>query len=450
MNVQDQCAVNKAHAMVLVVRPQRGDVVPAFNVSENITPLHDGGWPDELDEEFSENFVRAVTVLGYLYTFFIPMLIVLGLVGNGLSFVTFLFTRLKVRASSFYLGTLALSDFGYLFLMAFVWLDKQGVKMLNKRGMCQGILYLSTAFSFWSVWLTVTFTAERCFAVQCPLWRLQLSTTCRARITVGVTAAASLLLNSYLLLLTDVIVEDGVSACHHRPEFKQILHYTNIMDTVVTLVVPFILIVIMNFMIGRALYLFNTRRRLQRIGRAQMNSADADNRNTLSGCSSSASNKAIPTTVSANGCTQLQHQYPERLLTSPSQISVSRMLFLVCTVFIILNLPSYVVRIHVFVLSVSNQPVPDYILLLQRYFMLLYYTNFAVNFILYNLGSRIFRRVMKQFVASKWSAVRSLCRPTEAYDSSTGAGDAVTGSPKPRQNKEAHHAAGRHQAPRKT
>ncbi|XP_075727225.1 uncharacterized protein LOC119165208 isoform X2 [Rhipicephalus microplus] len=128
MNVEDLHAVNKAHAMVLVVTPQRGDVVPAFNVSENITPLHDGGWPDELDEEFSENFLRAVTVLGYLYTFFIPLLIVLGLVGNGLSFITFFFTRLKVRASSFYLGTLALSDFGYLFLMAFVWLDKQGVK----------------------------------------------------------------------------------------------------------------------------------------------------------------------------------------------------------------------------------------------------------------------------------------------------------------------------------
>ncbi|KAL1422227.1 hypothetical protein MTO96_022359 [Rhipicephalus appendiculatus] len=127
-------AADKSRAMVLVVTPPGPVVVPAFNVSGgDITPHHDEGWPDELEEEFSENFQRAVTVLGYLYTFFIPLLIVLGLIGNGLSFVTFLFTRLKVRASSFYLGTLALSDFGYLFLMAFVWLDKQGVKVGESR-----------------------------------------------------------------------------------------------------------------------------------------------------------------------------------------------------------------------------------------------------------------------------------------------------------------------------
>ncbi|KAH6924681.1 hypothetical protein HPB50_021822 [Hyalomma asiaticum] len=439
--------------MVLLATPSGHDVL-GLNVSGggDVTLHHDDGWPEEFEEEFSENFQRAVAVLGYLYTFFIPLLIVLGLIGNGLSFVTFLFTRLKVRASSFYLGTLALSDFGYLFLMAFVWLDKQGVKMLNKRGVCQGILYLSSAFSFWSVWLTVTFTAERCFAVQCPLWRLQLGTRCRARVTVGATAAASLLLNAYLLLLTDVIVEeDGASACHHRPEFEQILHYTNIMDTVVTLIVPFILIVIMNFMIGRALYLFNARRRLQRVNSAQMDSADPDNRNTSSGCSPTASNKAIPTTVSANGCTQVHHQYPERLLISPSQISVSRMLFLVCTVFIILNLPSYVVRIHVFVLSIGNQPVPDYILLLQRYFMLLYYTNFAVNFILYNLGSRIFRRMMKQYVASKWRNLSSLCRSSDGFESSAGPGDVAVGSLKPHHNEHRkHYAVGRHRTTPKT
>ncbi|CAN7950120.1 unnamed protein product [Ixodes pacificus] len=108
----------------------------------------------------------------------------------------------------------------------------------------------------------------------------------------------------------------------------------------------------------------------------------------------------------------------DRVLMHPSQISVSKMLFLVCTVFIILNLPSYVVRIHVFALSISDQPVPGHVFLLQRYFMLLYYTNFAVNFILYNVGSRIFRRMMKQYLLSKWRTISRLCRSDESLDSS--------------------------------
>ncbi|KAM7299620.1 pyrokinin-1 receptor [Ixodes scapularis] len=151
------------------------------------------------------------------------------------------------------------------------------LQVLNRRGMCQGILYLSSAFSFWSVWLTVTFTAERCFAVQCPLWRLQLGTRGRARVTVGVTVLASLVFNAYLLVLTDVIVEEGgTPECEARPEFEQVLYYTNIMDTVVTLIVPFILIVIMNFMIGRALYLFTSRRRLQRLNSSQLDTTGMD------------------------------------------------------------------------------------------------------------------------------------------------------------------------------
>ncbi|KAH9380175.1 hypothetical protein HPB48_019636 [Haemaphysalis longicornis] len=305
-----------------------------FNRSRNDVIWHrEQGWPGEedFDAEISQDIQRAMSVLGHLYTFFIPLLIILGLVGNGLSFVTFLFTRLRVRASSFYLGTLALSDFGYLFLMAFVWLDKLGVKMLNRRGVCQGILYLSSAFSFWSVWLTVTFTAERCLAVQCPLWRLKLNTRGRARTTVGATAAASLMLNSYLLLLTDVVVdEDGVTACTHRPDFEHCIK-------------PFY---------GRSV----------------------------------------------------------RFVVAGVKL------------FIILNLPSYVVRIHVFVLSIGGQPVPELVLLLQRYFMLLYYTNFAVNIILYTLGSRFFRRMMVQYVCSKWSALRNMFRKSGTYETTTGGG----------------------------
>ncbi|KAH9379871.1 hypothetical protein HPB48_006113 [Haemaphysalis longicornis] len=43
-----------------------------------------------------------------------------------------------------------------------------------------------------------------------------------------------------------------------------ILYYLNIVDTVLTFIVPFALIAAMNFMIGRSIYLFYARYRLQR------------------------------------------------------------------------------------------------------------------------------------------------------------------------------------------
>ncbi|XP_029846256.4 uncharacterized protein LOC115328941 [Ixodes scapularis] len=94
-----------------------------------------------------------------------------------------------------------------------------------------------------------------------------------------------------------------------------------------------------------------------------------------------------------------------------AQIGVTRMLLVISTVFILLNLPSYVTRIYVFVLSwgeADSQDGPSsgslpYIL--QRYFMLLYYTNFAINFVLYNASSRMFRRTMCKYFCGRWTAV---------------------------------------------
>ncbi|KAH6923729.1 hypothetical protein HPB50_005795 [Hyalomma asiaticum] len=87
------------------------------------------------------------------------------------------------------------------------------------------------------------------------------------------------------------------------------------------------------------------------------------------------------------------------------------MLLLVSTVFIILNLPSYAMRIYVFLLSLGHSELPDtadhsFPYVLQRYFMLLYYTNFAINFVLYNASSRMFRVTLCEYIQDRWLALR--------------------------------------------
>ncbi|CAN8000418.1 unnamed protein product [Ixodes hexagonus] len=377
---------------------------PIFRAGPNQEP------PWSVDQGPSDNFQMALNVLRYLHAFFIPFLIVMGLIGNGLSFVTFLFTRLKIRASSFYLGTLALSDFGYLFVLTFVWLDKQGIKkygihisLMRNRRQCTPIIYLSLFRAAAMRCLSL----RRCFRVGKPkLPKSQLYRGKKARRPAGGVALAAIFLGPFCNPQSE-IKYDPSRQSKEKP--KVILYYTNIMDTVVTLIVPFILIVIMNFMIGRALYLFTSRRRLQRANSSQLETMDADGRTTSAGFSTVNQRHQLPASLSGGPANSR-----EGVLMHPSQISISRMLFLVCTVFIILNLPSYVVRIHVFALSLSDQPVPDHVSLLQRYFMLLYYTNFAVNFILYNVSSRIFRRMMKQYLWSKWRTIGGLCRSDES------------------------------------
>lgn len=62
-------------------------------------------------------------VVEFLHQYYVPVMIVMGLVGNLLSCVVFLNTHLRLRSSSYYLAALATADFGYLAVLVLVWLN---------------------------------------------------------------------------------------------------------------------------------------------------------------------------------------------------------------------------------------------------------------------------------------------------------------------------------------
>lgn len=52
-------------------------------------------------------------------------------------------------------------------------------------------------------------------------------------------------------------------------------------------------------------------------------------------------------------------------ITNATQMKVTKMLLVISTVFVILNLPSYVIRVWIFIVSVSsNTEIADYIITL--------------------------------------------------------------------------------------
>ncbi|XP_049511358.1 pyrokinin-1 receptor [Dermacentor silvarum] len=329
-----------------------------------------------------------------------PAVIYLGLVGNLLSLIIFLFTNLRSRTSSLYMGALAVSDSGFLIVLSFAWLNERGIHVYP-HGLCVATVFFTSAFACWSVWLTVSFTAERFVAVRYPLWKLQTSSPSRRpHLVIGATALLSLVLNAPLLVFVQV-GQGELGDCSLHPEYESALYYLNILDTVLTFIVPFLLITIMNSMIARAIYLFYARYKQQRcMSECQMDCKDftASTASRRNGDSVVTKDGAI-TATSGGG------------IAHATQISVTRMLLLVSTVFMLLNLPSYVMRIYVFLLSLGHSELPDpehnslpYVL--QRYFMLLYYTNFAINFVLYNASSRMFRVTLCEYMQGRWMALR--------------------------------------------
>ncbi|XP_040070962.1 uncharacterized protein LOC120843614 [Ixodes scapularis] len=177
------------------------------------------------------------------------------------------------------------------------------------------------------------------------------------------------------------------------------MYYITIIDTVLTLIVPFLLLTVMNFMIARSIYLFYARYRQQRAFCRE-------------GYPMRVFINPLPSKQNGSGSTLHATQSGSNVITPVTQMSVTRMLLLVSTVFILLNLPSYVLRIYVFLLYFGDAESLEaasgsLAYILQRYCMILYYTNFAINFVLYNASSRMFRVTLCDYARNRWLAFRN-------------------------------------------
>lgn len=201
---------------------------------------------------------QCIELLELFLTYYLPTVILVGLIGNILSCIVFLNTYLKMRSSSYYLAALSTADFGFLLSISFVWLNNNfGIKVYNTNGWCQGLVYLSSVCSFLSVWLIVSFTVERFIAVQYPLHRPRMCTVHRAKTVVSVLTGIAVIFHTYSFFTVGMKLDDqGEEVCEMRDGYDKAMRVISIIDSILTLIVPLFLIIIMNTMIMKNLLKF--------------------------------------------------------------------------------------------------------------------------------------------------------------------------------------------------
>jgi hypothetical protein len=208
----------------------------------------------------SDMCFKLIDVLDIFHLYYIPFIIFIGILGNILSCIVFLSTHLKMRSSSYYLAALASADLGFLATLFMVWLsNNDGVQLFNKNGWCQCVVYISSVSSFLSVWLIVAFTVERFIAVQYPLHRPHMCTVARAKMIVLSLTLFSLILHSYSFVTAGIIQHDDMDTCDMLHEYHETMRIINTIDSIFTLILPLILIIVMNTMITRNLLKFSRR-----------------------------------------------------------------------------------------------------------------------------------------------------------------------------------------------
>jgi hypothetical protein len=333
----------------------------------------------------------------YINLVFLPIIILIGLVGNSLTFYVLNKSPLRHQSCNVYLAFLSLVDAGFLCCLVVVWADylMRDTSLSHTNGFCQVIPFLTYVFGFLSVYTVVCFTVERFIVTFYPLKRQTICTRTRAKTLLLFVSAFAIIFFSFPLYMSEVIVDtDGKHKCILRQQFMFAAHVLSCLDTALTMVFPALIILTLNAGIGVRLARIFSKERDVALGRRCIVSdvSSSGNRRTLL----QTTNKAARESSTRSGLA---------LVTRPATtVKTTRTLLLVSTTFVVLNLPSHALRVYMLIVSLIGHRPPQQVYVAQELAQFIYYVNFGSNIFLYSICSKAFRHSLRIHTIDKlWS-----------------------------------------------
>jgi len=283
------------------------------------------------------------------------------------------------------------------------WTAHTSIDVYKFNGACQALTYVTQMSSFLGVWYVVSFTVERYVAVHYPLRRQSLCTAAKARRTVVALAVFAGVAYHYSAWTSGVMEPwpGGGRICGPLPRYAAVLSAVYVVDTVITLLLPFVVITLLN--VGIAVNLFRHNRARQAIA------ARVPPQPPL--------RRYEPAVVNHDRDRLRLRRYINdhvRNRRSPhDHFRVTKLLLTVSVAFLVLNLPRHATRVYTLVVSADHRYQPSMTFLAcEKLFNVIYYTHFAINIVLYaTVDGKKFR-----------SALRGRCRGL-CHD--CGVGDAM-------------------------
>ena len=110
------------------------------------------------------------------------------------------------------------------------------------------------------------------------------------------------------------------------------------------------------------------------------------------------------------------------------QLQVRKMLLAVSSIFLLLNLPSHVIRMYDFFKGIADHTYSTSltVIRLQKIFTYFHYVNFSINFLLYSFCGRKFRRALKGLVKRPRIVFARCCKKRNSRMSTRSVKSVVT------------------------
>jgi hypothetical protein len=211
--------------------------------------------------------------LALFETFFILTVVTVGLIGNTICLAIFRFSKLKYTTflfvnicyierillnqfflilrennSSLILRALAFTDNGFLVTILVTNLHRFNINIYKENDIvCKATIYASYVFSFLSVWYIVAFSLERFSVVYFPFGKG--FTKSIKKNGIFVLFIVSLVYYSFWFKMTGIVGEQE-KVCTTYPEWFDIGLTMTLIDTCITIMIPFFLIATCNILIS--------------------------------------------------------------------------------------------------------------------------------------------------------------------------------------------------------
>jgi len=315
---------------------------------------------------------------------------------NLLNSSCFFFRR--IRSSSFLL-LLAITDIFFLLDLLPGWIYTGFVRSLYRRLhiICNIQTYISFVASFAHIWMVLAFTAERFFAVNFPLKHMSECTRRLTRLICFLIITPACLFYIYPAFFASEV--DKYGQCREKETHVRFLNHINMIDTFLTMFLPFVLVSILNIAIIRKLFCTTTFRQYvsdngssyqcRRSSNWTQNPQYSKQKNQIHGEHTSPITRKI----------QQRHESARRHILT--ELRLTKMLLAISLTCLLLNFPSYYSRL-IFYYQQSNDELSmtyDYTLFaLYRDIILHYmsYLSYSINIVIYFLFGVHFRRVFKK------------------------------------------------------
>lgn len=319
---------------------------------------------------------------------FLGTIVVVGLFGNAYCIRQLRSSNLRRFVLSWYLLALAMSDSGFILSLSMLLLYNVGFPLVNLPVVCQLTHYTSYLCSFLSSWYIVALSLERCFAVYTPFRSYTKNSRGRSKVVVVLITSVGLILNSwplfvfrsnfvetysnnigtitklnesFVLNLTETKSEYQCDMIESSYDYYKSLSF---FDTMISCTLPLSLMVILNLLIIRRIFISKKLRR------------------TLTNDIYLSRSRLKPYQKVNKVCTYKTIQMKEK--------KVTLLLLAIPLVHIILNVPNYLYRLILaffFPIENNEEKINSTHSTVDMILTFIFYTQYSINFVLYSISN---------------------------------------------------------------